>query len=200
MDNDIAIVFLPFASRIVFSDAVRAIALPTAAPGTDVAGSLGGFGFTESNGAEFSQTLLIASLITADVAVCTERWPTLTFETQVCANGAPNPQIPSLISNICAGDTGAGLYTGDGMITTTTTTTTTTTLEPSEEEGVESGVDPAPEGSTETEDDETQSEEVLPFDPMIVRAASVAEGEEQVEPVLVKPTYLPRKRPNLIFT
>ncbi|XP_037025240.1 trypsin, alkaline A-like [Bradysia coprophila] len=182
MENDIAIVFLPFANRIEFSDAVRAIALPTAAPGIDLAGSLGGFGFTESNGVDWSDTLLVASLITVDNAICTERWPSLTMENQFCANGAPSPVIPSLITNICAGDYGAGFYTGDGFITTTTTTTTTTE-DPGEEEIIE--VEPAPEEDVETEDGENQSGEVQPFDPTKLRSASVSEGEEQVEPVLV---------------
>lgn len=87
MDNDIAIVFLAADQSITFSDAVRPIALPTAAPATGLVGSLAGWGYTAANAESFSDTLLVANLVTADNSVCTGRFSDLTFTTQFCANG-----------------------------------------------------------------------------------------------------------------
>lgn len=168
LDNDIAIIFLPFADRITFSDSVRAIALPTAAPGAALEGSLGGFGFTQANAEAFSDTLLVANLVTADNSVCTARFARIPFTTHFCANGRDSI-IPGLISNICSGDHGAGFYTGDGMITTTTTP------EPVEEEEEEEG--------EEEEEEEEEGGEVLQLN------ADDASVSEQVEPTLVKSIF-----------
>lgn len=187
LDNDIAIVFLPFASRIVFSDAVRAIALPTAAPTTGLEGSLGGFGYTQANAEAFSDTLVVASLVTVDNAVCTARFSSIPFTTHFCANGRDSV-IPGLISNICSGDNGAGFYTGDGMITTTTTTTTTTL--PPDEEGIdppdeeteaEEGTQPD-EGTENGTENETEAENQV----LQIKTTNDESVSEQVEPTLVK--------------
>lgn len=160
-------IFLPFANRIVFSDSVRAISLPTAAPGAALEGSLGGFGYTKSNAESVSDTLLVASLVTVENSVCTDRFSRIPFTTHFCANGRESI-IPGLISNICAGDNGAGFYTGDGMITTTTTTTTTPDPEDENGEGGEGG-------AGDNDDDE---DEILQLNDESV--------SEQVEPTLVK--------------
>lgn len=183
LDNDIAIIFLP--TRITFTELVRAIALPSSAPpGAGTVGSLAGFGFTSANADAFSENLMIANLEVAANTVCSDRFgEQIPFTNHFCAIGGP-ASIPTLRSNICSGDNGAGFYTGDGFIPTTTTTTTTTTVEPETTEAeTVFDVDEYDENNSNEdeilEDDDEDETQVEPVEPTLVKLLVSIENYQQ---------------------